>query len=154
MADRGHGQQQNKKQKLLLALSAAVAAGLLLVLCGLTALASVAALAAAAPLLLLLSPVLVPAAGLACLLATGAMASGALALGALCILSRSSTKAPDDHDRVEQGKRRVGKLAAVAGESTPHAGLAVVSRRGQAATEHRKAKNYEHYVAGRMVQSA
>ena len=80
------------------------------------------------------------------------MASAALALGALSILSRLlRSVAADDHDLVE-GKRRVGEVAA-AGERTPHAALAVVSR-GQGATDHKKADNYYHYVAGRMVPNA
>lgn len=127
-----------------------VLAGLLLVLCGLTLSASVAGLAVAAPLLLLFSPVLAPATLLAWLLATGAAASAALALGAFSILSRllRAASPPDDHDLVEEGR-----LAAVAGERTPHAALAVVSR-GQGATDHKKPQDYEHYVAGRMVQNA
>jgi len=81
-----------------------VLAGLLLVLCGLTLSASVAGLAVAAPLLLLLSPVLAPATLLAGLLAA---ASTALALGAHSILSRLlRSVAADDHDLVEEGKRR------------------------------------------------
>jgi len=127
-----------------------VLAGLLLALCGLTLSASVAGLAFAAPLLLLLSPVLAPATLLAGLLAA---ASTALALGAHSILSRLlRSVAADDHDLVEEGKRRVGEVAA-AGERTPHAALAVVSR-GQGATDHKKADNYYHYVAGRMVPNA
>jgi len=131
-----------------------VLAGLLLVLCGLTLSASVAGLAVAAPLLLLFSPVLAPATLLAWLLATGAAASAALDLGAFSILSRllRAASPPDDHDLVE-GRRRVGEVAAVAGERTPHAALAVVSR-GQGATDHKKPQDYEHYVAGRMVQNA
>lgn len=147
MAD--HGQ---KRAAALLAL-----AGLLFVLAGLTLLASMVGLAVAAPLLLLLSPILFPAALLACALATGAAASGALALGALSILSRQLLllrKPPDDDEcMVEQGKRRIGEVAEVAGERTPHAALAVVSR-GQGATDHKKPQNYEHYVAGRMVHNA
>ncbi|CAN6352566.1 unnamed protein product [Urochloa humidicola] len=131
----------------------AALAGLLLLLCGLTLLPSIAGLAVAAPLLLLLSPVLVPAALLAGLLAAGATSSAALALGALSILSRLLRKPPDDHYYVEQGKRRIRQVAAVAGERSPHAALAVVSR-GQGATDHKMSKNYEHYVAGRMVQNA
>ncbi|PVH63300.1 hypothetical protein PAHAL_3G516500 [Panicum hallii] len=149
---RVHGQQRAAAVAALLALAA-----LLLVLCGLTLVASIAGLAVAAPLLLLFSPVLAPATLLAWLLATGAAASAALALGALSILSRllrrMAASLPDDHDYVEEGKRRVGEVAAVAGERTPHAALAVVSR-GQGATDHKKSKNYEHYVAGRMVQNA
>ncbi|XP_039841249.1 oleosin 18 kDa-like [Panicum virgatum] len=124
-----------------------VLAGLLLALCGLTLSASVAGLAFAVPLLLLLSPVLAPATLLAGLLAA---ASAALALGALSILSRLlRSVAADDHDLVEEGKRRVGEVAA-AGERTPHAALA----RGQGGTDHKKADNYYHYVAGRMVPNA
>ncbi|CAL4904693.1 unnamed protein product [Urochloa decumbens] len=143
----GHGQQRAAVAALL------ALAGLLLVLCGLTLLTSMAGLVVAAPLLLLLSPVLVPAALLAGLLAAGASFSAALALGALSILSRLLRKAPDEHYYVEQGKRRLGEVASVAGERSPHAALAVVSR-GQGATDHKKPKNYEHYVAGRMVQNA
>jgi len=154
MADRGHGKQRAAAAACLLAL-----AGLLLVLAGLTLFASLAGLAAAVPPLLLLSPVLVPAALLAWLLATGAVASAALALGALSILSRLVRKAATsprdddggDCDCVDKGKRRVGELAAVAGDRTPHAALAVVSP-GQGLTGHKKAKDYKHYVAGRMVQ--
>jgi len=81
------------------------------------------------------------------------VASAALALGALSILSRLlRSVAADDHDLVEEGKRRLGEVAA-AGERTPHAALAVVSR-GQGATDHKKADNYYHYVAGRMVPNA
>ena len=150
MAGRGHGKQ---RAAALLAL-----AGLLVVLAGLTLFASLAGLAAAVPPLLLLSPVLVPAALLAWLLATGSVASAALALGALSILSRLVRKAATspsdgdcDCDCVDKGKRRVGELAAVAGDRTPHAALAVVSP-GQGLTGHKKAKDYKHYVAGRMVQ--
>jgi hypothetical protein len=143
-----------KKHVAAIAVAALLAlAGLLLVLCGLTLSASLAGLTAAAPLLLLSSPVVVPAALLACLLATGGAASAALALGALTILSRLLRKAPDDHYFVEQGKRRVGELAAAAGEPTPHAALAVVSH-GQGPTDHKKSSDYDHYVAGRMVQDA
>ena len=46
-----------------------------------------------------------------------------------------------------------GDAVAAAGERTPHAALAVVSR-GQGATDHKKADNYYHYVAGRMVPNA
>ncbi|XP_039803156.1 oleosin 18 kDa-like [Panicum virgatum] len=153
MADddrRVRGQQRAAAVAALLVL-----AGLLLVLCGLTLSASVAGLAVAAPLLLLFSPVLAPATLLAWLLATGAAASAALALGAFSILSRllRAASPPDDHDLVEDGRRRVGEVAAVAGERTPHAALAVVSR-GQGATDHKKPQDYEHYVAGRMVQTA
>ena len=84
--------------------------------------------------------------------------SAALALGALSILSRLVRKAATspsdgdcDCDCVDKGKRRVGELAAVAGDRTPHAALAVVSP-GQGLTGHKKAKDYKHYVAGRMVQ--
>jgi len=99
--------------------------------------------------------VLAPATLLAWLLATGAAASAALDLGAFSILSRllRAASPPDDHDLVEEGRRRVGEVAAVAGERTPHAALAVVSR-GQGATDHKKPQDYEHYVAGRMVQNA
>jgi len=142
MVDHGHGKQRAAAAAALLAL-----AGLLLAVAGLTLFAS---LAAAAPPLLLLSPVLVPAALLAWLLATGAVASAALALGALSILSRlvrKATTSPSDDDGdcdcVDKGKRRIGELAAVARDRTPHAALAVVSP-GQGLTNHKEAK---HYVA-------
>lgn len=154
MADhRGHGKQRAAVAAFLVAV-----AGLLLVLADLTLFASLVGLAAAAPPLLLLSPVLLPAALLAWLLATGAVASAALALGALSILSRQVRKAgtspsddDDDGDCVDKGKRRVGELAEVAGHRTPPSALAVVSP-GQGITDHKKAKDYQHYVAGRMVQ--
>lgn len=158
MTDSGHvhGKQRAAAAAALLALPGV----LLLVLSGLTLSASLVGSAAASPLLLLFSPVLVLAALLAGLFATGAVVSAALALGALAILSRLARKAASrgsDDGRacacvcVEEGKRRVGELGAVAAERTPHAALAVVGP-GQGITDHKKAKHYQHYVAGRMVQ--
>jgi len=146
MAERGHG-----KQRRAAAVAAALLAlaGLLVLLAGLTLFGSLVGLTAAAPPLLLLSPVLVPAATLAWVVATGAVVSAVLALGALSILSRLLGDCCDHHK--QQAKQRIGELAAVAGNRTPHAALAVVSP-GQGLTDHKKAKDYQHYVAGRMVQ--
>ncbi|XP_037431905.1 oleosin 18 kDa-like [Triticum dicoccoides] len=93
----------------------------LLALSGTVLAASVAGLAVAAPLLLLASPVLVPAALLAALTATGMTFSGSLAVGATALLSRLGSAvrraAATPPDYVELGKRRV---AEVAGEQTAH----------------------------------
>ena len=114
-------------------------AGLLLALCGLTLSASVAGLAVAAPLLLLLSPVLAP---------RRRGVGGAGPRGPLHPVTPAA----------QRGGRRPrpcggGEAARRGGERTPHAALAVVSR-GQGATDHKKADNYYHYVAGRMVPNA
>jgi hypothetical protein len=106
--------------------SRALAVATLLALVGSLLVLSVAALAAfvvglAVPALLLLSPVLIPAAMLVAVAATGMAASGTLGLGALALLSRLASAArkavatPPDY--VAEGKRRVAELA---GEKTSH----------------------------------
>ncbi|KAL6847488.1 hypothetical protein ACP4OV_023341 [Aristida adscensionis] len=142
----------DKQKQRAVAVAALLAlAGLLVVLSGLTLSASLVGLAVASPVLVLLGMVLVPAALLASLLATGAVVSGALALGALALLSRLA--AASTRDYVEEGKRRVGEVAAMAGSKTAHAELAVVSEQGLHPTDHKNAENYRDYVAGRLVGS-
>ncbi|KAL6622322.1 hypothetical protein ACP70R_032201 [Stipagrostis hirtigluma subsp. patula] len=153
------GDAAGKKHRALAAATLLALAGLLLAVSGLTLFASLVGLAVASPLFLLFSPVLVPAALLALLLPAGAVVSGMLAIGAVSMLSRLATAArkaaaASTRDYVEEGKRRVGEVAAAAVDKTPHAELAVVSKEGHSPTDHKIADNYEHYVAGRMVGSA
>jgi len=119
-----------------------VLAGLLLVLCGLTLSASVAA--SAAPL----QPRARPrdATGLAARHGRRRI-GGAGPRGLLHPVAPAARGEPARRPR-PRGGGEVGGCGR--GED---AALAVVSR-GQGATDHKKPQDYEHYVAGRMVQNA
>lgn len=74
-------------RQLVKAATAATAGGSLLVLSGLTLAATVVALTIATPLLVIFSPVLVPAAVTAFLVASGFLASGGFGVAAFSVLS-------------------------------------------------------------------
>ncbi|CAL9091036.1 unnamed protein product [Musa textilis] len=102
------GEQQ---QVVVKAVLAAVAGMSLLVLSGLTLAWTVIALAVATPLLMIFSPVLVPAAIVLLLLATGFLASGGLGVAALVVLwwmyKDLTGKQPPGVELLEQVRQRL-----------------------------------------------
>ncbi|XP_074565256.1 oleosin 16 kDa-like [Curcuma longa] len=114
MADVQYGrdqQQQQPSHAAVKAVAAATAGGSMLVLSGLTLAATVVGLAVATPLLVIFSPVLVPAAISAALVAAGFLTSGGFGLAALSVLSWMykylTGKQPPGADQLEEARRRV-----------------------------------------------
>ncbi|KAF0913464.1 hypothetical protein E2562_022356 [Oryza meyeriana var. granulata] len=99
--------------------AAATASGSMLVLAGLTVTGTVLALIVATPLLVIFSPVLVPAAFAASLLAAGFASSGAFGAAAVGLLawmyrylqSPSGEHAPAGADKVEHARARLDDKA-------------------------------------------
>lgn len=102
-------------RQLVKAATAATAGGSLLVLSGLTLAATVVALTIATPLLVIFSPVLVPAAVTAFLVASGFLASGGFGVAALSVLSwiyRYVTgKRPVGAEQLEAAREKVAGKA-------------------------------------------